>query len=192
MAVTDIRIMVRRVRRAIEGVGTVAVLADSEVKDIIADAMADIILYSGGGVFGNEMLITARGVNGEPVEYATSDELSLPEQAVVAAQAALTYFFFRFQGTKISESIADEGQTWDYTLSSGLLRDGLKYLVDMRDQALASIQEGQLSDSYVSFIEARDQLTSRMIEPWVRGYATGGAQITEGFATFSEQDFRFG
>lgn len=177
---TDIRMLIGRVRRAVEGVGTAAVLTDDEVKDLIADAMADIILYSGNGVFGKELVVTARGVNNEPIEYATSDALTLAEQSVVAAQAALTHFFYTFVNLKVSERISDEGQTWEYSLSATLLRDQLKYLIDNRDRALEQVAPIGL-DGYESFLAVRDAYTSRLVEPWVQASIGAGGQ-----------DYRFG
>lgn len=177
MAQTDIRVMTGRVRRAVEGVGATAVLTDDEIKDLIADALADIILYT-GSVFGKLLLITSRGVNDEPEEYATSDELTLAEQSVVAAQAALTHFFYTFVNLKISERIGDEGQTWEYSLSATLLRDQLAFLIKSRDDALALVAAAGAAvlEGYESFLAIRDSYTSRVIEPWVAGNVGVGGQ----------------
>lgn len=176
MPVTDVRIMTNRVRRAVEGVAGPDVLTDDEVKDLIADALADIVLYSGSGVFGKALLVTGRGVNDEPDEYATSDELTLPETSVVAAQAALTYFFYAFSSLKTSEKIADEAQSWEYSLSATLLKDQLALLIANRDRALAQVTASGLwaSEGYESFLAARDVYTSRLVEPWVHGLDSGG------------------
>jgi hypothetical protein len=184
MPQTDIRVMIGRVRRAVEGVGTPQVLTDDEIKDLIADALADIVLYSGrGDVFGKALIVTQRGVNNEPEEYATSDELTLAEQSVVAAQAALTHFFYTFVNLKVQERIADEGQSWEYTLSATLLRDQLAHLIANRDRALEQVAAaGWVADGYESFLAVRDQYTSRLIEPWVQGAIGVGGQ----------EDFRFG
>lgn len=180
MAETDIRVMTGRVRRAVEGVGAAAVLTDDEIKDLIADALADIVLYT-GSVFGKQLLVTGRGVNNEPVEYATSDELSLAEQSVVAAQAALTHFFYAFVNTKISERIGDEGQTWEYSLSATLLRDQLAFLIKSRDKALELVNVGAALDAYESFLAVRDSYTSRAIEPWIQGGSGAGQEIDHRF-----------
>lgn len=184
MAETDIRVMTGRVRRAVEGVGTPAGLTDDELKDLIADALADIVLYSGAGVFGKELLVTDRGVNGEPEEYATSEELTLAEQSVVAAQAALTYFFYAFANMKTSERIADEAQSWEYTLSASLLKDQLALLIANRDRALEQVTASNTwpVEGYESFLAARDLYTSVLVEPWVYGIGVGGGQV----------DYRFG
>jgi hypothetical protein len=183
MAQTDVRVMTGRVRRAVEGVGTPEVLTDDEIKDLIADALADIVLYSGADVFGKTLIVTSRGVNGEPEEYATSDELTLAEQSVVAAQAALTHFFYTFVNLKVQEKIADEGQSWEYTLSATLLRDQLAFLVANRDRALEQVTAAGTwpAEGYESFLAVRDQYTSRLVEPWVHSLTAGGGQ-----------DYRFG
>jgi hypothetical protein len=182
MALTDIRVMTGRVRRAVEGVGGAAVLTDDEIKDLIADALADIVLYT-GSVFGKTLIVTDRGANNEPTEYATSDELSLAEQSVVAAQAALTHFFYTFVNLKVSEKIHDEGQGWEYTLSATLLRDQLAFLIKARDAALELADTTGAMDSYESFLAIRDSYTSRLVEPWVNAVGTGGQ---------GGQDYRFG
>lgn len=191
MPVTDVRIMTNRVRRAVEGVGAPVVLTADEIKDLIADALADIVLYSGADIFGKSLLVTGRGVNNEPDEYATSDELTVPETSVVAAQAALTYFFYAFSNLKVSEKIADEAQNWEYALSATLLKDQLALLIANRDRALDQITAAGLwaAEGYESFLAARDLYTSYLVEPWVHGLNTGqpGFQIT-----VQDQDHRFG
>lgn len=175
--------MIPRVRRSLEGAGAPALLLDSSVKDVIADSIAEIILYT-GGVFGKELIVTGVDGNGAPDEYATSEELTLPEQVVVSAQAALNHFFFLFAGSKISERIADEAQTWEWQRSANLLVEQLKHLIAARDKALEALAEDDTSgfDAYESFIAARDTRTSRIIEPWVGANGGGGL----------EMDYRFG
>lgn len=176
--------MVPRVRRAIEGAGRTAVLADDAIKDIIADSLASLILYT-SGVFGKQLLVTAYdNATNAPSEYSTSASLSLPEQTAVAAQAALDYFFFEWQMLKTSETIADEAQNWSYEISPSLMKSQLELLIATRDKALQAISDrGVGLDSYTSFLEARDQQTSRLVETW-RHFDTGGYALT--------QDYRFG
>jgi hypothetical protein len=183
---TDIRTLVPRVRRALEGAGAPAVLTDDAVKDMIADACADIMLLTGGTLFGQQLVVLERDGNNVPTEYATSDELTFPQQSVIVAQAALNYFFFRFGGIKVSERIGDEGSQWEYTLSANLLRDQLKALQNTRDRAIDAINETGALDEYVSWLSVRDVQTSRMVEPWVYGYGEG-----RGYGG-QEIDYRFG
>lgn len=184
MAQTDIRVMVPRVRRAVEGVGGAATLTDDQVKDLVADAVADVILYS-GSAFGQQLVVTdTEGAPPYPSEYATSDELTLPEQGVIASQAALNHFFFAFAGVKTSEKIVQEGRSFEWTSSAQLLRDRLAMLIAQRDRALEALAGGARLDAYVSFVAVRDGLTSALIEPWVDGHT--------GIASGQEIDFRFG
>lgn len=185
----NIRVAVPRIRRAVEGVVKAQwLLADDEVKDLCADAIADIILYS-GNIFGKTLNVLARDpVTGAPTEYSVTPALGLPEETVIAAQAALNYFFHRFSAVKVSETIADEASNWSYDLSPNLLVAQLKQLQSERDKALTALEteEGVL-ESYHSFIAVRDTQTSRYIEPWVYGHSEGlgvGAGGLEG-------DFRF-
>lgn len=175
MAATDIRQMVPRVRRALEGAGAPEVLTDEAIKDIVADACADIMLYT-GGLFGKTLTVTDRDLTtNAPTEYETSDELSLAEQSLLSAQAALSYFFFLFAGLKVRERIGDEANSWEYELSGALMRDQLKLLKQQRDDAIVAIAEtsGAILDSYSSFVAIRDRETSRLVEPWVYDYGFG-------------------
>jgi hypothetical protein len=183
MAETDIRVIVPRVRRALENAGAPATLSDDEIKDRVADAIADVILYS-GSAFGKDLVVDEVDDDGVPVEYATSDALTLPEQSVIAAQAALNYIFVRFSAMKVSERIADEGQSWEYTMSASLIRDAFKALMEQRDKALEAVTStGGTLDGYVSYIAVRDSATAAYIEPWVEGAGVGGGL---------ERDWRFG
>lgn len=136
MALESIRVLVPRVRRAVEGVGQPAVLSDDQLKDLVADSIANILLFT-GGVFGKQLLVTARDpITNVPTEYATSEPLSLAEGSVVAFEAALQQCFIALREMKISETLRDEGQEWSYQVSPTLLRDQIAYLQAQRDKAL--------------------------------------------------------
>lgn len=185
----DIRELGPRVQRAVEGVvqQNWALTAD-EIKDVTADACGDILLYT-GSVFGSDLQVTSTDpITNAPVEYATSLQLSIAQSAVIAAQAALTYFYHRFAGAKMSEVIRDEASDWEYALSPGLLIAQLKLLQDTRDKALEAVaaQQGGL-ETYTSFLAERDTLVSRYIEPWVYGHSEGFGIGQGGL----EGDFRF-
>lgn len=186
----NIRVIVPRIRRAVEGVVQAKwTLTDDEVKDVAADSFADILLYNGGDVFGKTLVVLETDpVRGSPTEYATSSPLELSEVALVATQAALNYFFFRFSDVKTSVTIADEASNYSYERAPTLIAAQLKLLQDQRDKALeaVSIREGVL-DSYTSFIAVRDTMTARYIEPWVWGHPEGQGI---GFGGL-EGDFRF-
>lgn len=198
MAETNIRVLVPRVRRALEGPASVPApfglgsLTDDEVRDVVADAMSDVILYN-GSLFGKDLVIAERDENSIPTEYTTSDELTLPEGSVIAAQAALDYFVRSWSTLKTMESIADEAQTWEWQRSAQLLTAALKQLVADRDRALAAIaaDEGIGTDSYTSFLSIRDRHVSAMIEPWTRPGGTFALEARGG-GEFLVEDFRFG
>jgi hypothetical protein len=167
--------LVPRVRRAVEGPRTLAEgdpdrLTDEQAKYLVADTIASILLYTGGkaGLFGKTLIVTATD-GGVPTDYAVDPELSLEEQTVLATQAALDYFFHEWKTRKISETISDEAQTYEYQLSAQLTRDQLRSLRDERDRALEALEGRHRLDDYVSFIAERDMLTSREIEPWLWG-----------------------
>lgn len=183
MAVTDprdVRVMIPRVRRSLDGPqaltsGFVGGLTDEAVKNYIADAVAGVIFYT-GGVFGAALEVTARDPDYlAPSEYATSRELTLPEQTVIAVQASLDHFQFTFKGAKVHETIQNEFQQWDWDLNGPMLRDQLKTLVAQRDEALELIRQrgGIGTDTYASFLAAQDVQVALAVEPYTI-YNTGG------------------
>lgn len=179
----DIRVMIPRVRRAVEGVGADAVLTDDEMKDLIADALSEVILYTEGR-WGKTITATATE-DGIPVEYAVDPVLTLPEQTLVATQAALNHFFHLFQGTagRVSERIADEAQEWEWSRSAQLMTSQFQLLVSERDKALAVVaaSDDVVLAGYSSFLQVRDAYTAQLVEPWVSGQISCGIE-----------DWRFG
>jgi hypothetical protein len=137
VAETDTRVLIPRVRRAVEGIGAPEKFSDDDINFLIADSIADVILYT-GGMFGKELLVTERDATTATRrrEYATSDELTPPEESMIAAQAALTAVYQQLSDLKVQETIRDEGQEWSYALSATLMRDRIKQLQDERDKAL--------------------------------------------------------
>lgn len=182
MAETDIRALVPRVRRALGTAG--ASMSDDAVRDATADALADVLLYV-GSIFGKTLLVTEKDeATGAPLEYATSDELTLPEASVIAAQAALNHFFHAMSAQKISERMSDEGRTWEWSQSAQLLTEQFRLLVRQRDDAVGLLQQlGVISDAYVSFLAVRDVETARLVEPWSLDGGGGGLELV---------DYRFG
>jgi hypothetical protein len=177
MAAEDIRVLVPRVRRAIEGVGGAELLTDDQVKDLVADAIADVILFT-GGVFGKDLLVTERdATTNAPTEYATSEPLTLPEGSVVAYEAAIAQTFQAVRTLKVQETIRDEGQEWAYSLSANLMRDLLAWLIAQRDKALSEL--GPMPTAFYSFLHERDALIADVVEPFVIGAGSGGGQQIE-------------
>jgi hypothetical protein len=158
VAEEDIRVLVPRVRRAVEGVGSPEELSDDEMKDLVADAIADVILYT-GGVFGKDLLVTERdSITNAPTEYATSEPLTLPEGSVIAYQAALTAVYTQMQDVKVQETIRDEGAEWSYSLSATLLRDRINQLQSARDLALEALAGSTSSVAFINLWVERDRL----------------------------------
>lgn len=177
----NVRLIVPRVRRAVEGPVPIAdAMTDDQMAAVVADAIADVVLYS-GSVFGKQLLVLETE-NDIPTEYGTSDALALSEQSVIASQAALNIVYFKLMALKTSEKISDEAQSWEYTTSANAMRDLLKALTDARDKALAALEDKGSLVSYTSFIAVRDIQTSRAVEPWMHrhGHGHGGGQ--ESFA----------
>lgn len=181
--------MVPQVQRAVEGVvQSDQELTTGEMYDVVADAVADIVLYC-GSLFGGMLQVTAYDeITLAPTTFAVSNWLTPDQVAIISSQAALTYFYHRFAGTKMSETIADEASHWSYSLSPNLLIAQLKLLQDRRDKALEALDShnGGL-EAYISFLAIRDVSVARYIEPWVYGRPEGygiGAGGLEG-------DFRF-
>jgi hypothetical protein len=86
----NIRVVVPRVRRALGSFG--AALTDDQLRDVVADAIADVILYT-RGAFGQQLVVLHTDTaTGTPDEYGTTTALTFPEQSVIAAQAALSWF----------------------------------------------------------------------------------------------------
>jgi hypothetical protein len=172
----NIRVVVPRVRRALGSFG--AALTDDQLRDVVADAIADVILYT-RGAFGQQLVVLHTDTaTGTPDEYGTTTALTFPEQSVIAAQAALSWFIRQIGTLKTSETISDEAQSWSYQLSSGAITAQIKQLIADRDAALDAIANTGIGlDSYVSFIAVRDRHVSRLIEPWVHD-SHGGQELS--------------
>lgn len=179
---TDVRVMVPRVRRALENAGAPTTLSDVDVEARVADALAAVILYT-GSAFGKTLTVSEADDDGVPIHYEVDPALSLEEQTLIAAQAALDWFFVGLVNKKMTERIADEGTSWEYSLSPNLVRDALKALQGERDKALEAIEaSGGPLDRYESFLAVRDAGAAAALEPWVDGLLIGGGL---------DQDYRF-
>lgn len=166
----DVRVLIPRTRRAIDGPAATgsgaasATLSDDEIKSLVADAIAEVIFYTNGR-WGYTLLPSGEDDYGAPDEYDVDPDLTLPEQTVVIAQAALNYFFFEFINTKTHEIITNEAKTWEWERSANLLVEQFKMLRQMRDDALAQVLvEHPALDQWYDFIEYRDRLTAAYTE----------------------------
>lgn len=175
-AANDVRVLIPRVRRAIDGptaIGSAAVsstLDDDQVTGLIADAIAEIIFYT-GGAWGHDLNVTTRDTTyGAPVAWTIDPVLTEAEQTVVTAQAALDYYFHQLAETRISETIRDEGQEWSWATSAAAVAERIRELRAARDRALELVQSAEpLTVAFVSFLAERDGYTAALVEPYVAG-----------------------
>lgn len=176
----NVRELIPRVRRAIEGVGTTAdPLSDDEVLAVTADAISNIIFFTNGR-WGHALNVLDRdGTTNAPTEWELVPDLNPAEETVIVAQAALDHFFHVLRTLKTQETIRNEGSEWTYSYSANALSEQLKMLRDARDEALdilSGVKEGIVA-RYQSFIAVRDSAVSAVIEPWVNG-GVGGQEFS--------------
>jgi hypothetical protein len=172
----DLRTLIPQTRRAIDGPAATApdspsaTLTDDQLLGLIADAVAEVIFYT-GGLFGHELIVTGRDdVYGAPSEWEIDPELAEPEKTVIVAQAALDHFFSVVRDIKVAETIRDEGAEWSYQLSAQLLIERVRYLTKIRDEALMVLQaEHPVPTVWVSLLHERDMAVALAIEPYYRG-----------------------
>lgn len=187
----DTRVLIPRLRRALEGphgaTVTPSEFSDDEVNAIAADAIADLILYSGGNnIFGHQLEVVERDdFYSAPTAWRTDAELTDAEGSVIVAQAALTHFALALKTMgKTKETISDEGQTWSWEMASNVLTEQIKGLRADRDRAL-EILEGKhvVADSYINYLAVRDRYTDALIEPFAnRG--VGGIECDPRFGAW--------
>lgn len=170
----DVRVMIPDTRRALDGptatssASVSTTLTDEQVKNLIADASADVLLLSGGSsVFGHTLIATSVDESyGAPAEWAFDTDLSLEERRVIVAQAALSYFYVASRDFKASESIEDEGQKWAVSYSAQFIRDQLKYLIAARDRAIdAMLGSHPNLEAWIDFVHERDLIAWTYLEP---------------------------
>jgi hypothetical protein len=169
---TDTRVLIPRIRRAIEPPNSSGeVLQDSQINAIAADAIAGVIFYS-GSLFGKKLEVSARDTTYmAPIAWKTDVPLEEAEITAIAAQASLDYFYSFLAGSKTAETIADEASNWSWEKSPQALVERMRQLKADRDQAIEVLSEEAEAamTEWVSFIGERDELTARIIEPWVKG-----------------------
>lgn len=168
---TDLRVMVPRARRKVEGpwgnpAGRAA-LTDDEIYAMVADACGDVVMLA-GSLFRHELIVKTRdALGGYPTEWKTNTKLSEWEVAIITSQVALNYYYFLFRDMKVSESIKNEGTEWAYSLSANVIRNYLETLVEERDKAINGLRANMpVLDRYASNIRVRDQATVAVLEWW--------------------------
>jgi hypothetical protein len=189
----DIRVLIPRMRRALDGPQATSsavsgTLSDESLGGVIADAIAGVIFYSGGG-WGRQLLVTARDVQYlAPIAWETDEALGEAEATVVIAEAALTHFHQTLSSLKTSEHIVNEGTEWEWATSASAVAERIKQLKALRDEALAKLDAANTPDeAWINTIAERDAATDLLIEPWVTmgPWGTSGGQVLV-------EDFGFG
>lgn len=186
----DTRVLIPRARRALEGPeavsGSAAIaegnLSDQQVNNIIADAIGDVIFYT-GGLFGHDLVVEDRDDHFKaPVAWIVDPALSEAEATVIVAQAALNHFFNLVRDMKTQERMSNANLDWEYSFSPQLLTEQIKALQRARDQALERISADETEDldSWYSLIAERDARTSSLIEPWAYHGSNWGGTVFSG------------
>lgn len=183
----DTRVLIPRVRRTLEGpIGTGSAnssasdLTDDQVNAIVADAVANVILYT-GGLFGHQLTVVERDdVYQSPIAWLVDPQLSEDEGSIITAQSALDFFFNDLKALKVSQTIRNEGQEWSYSLSANALVEYLKNLREGRDRAIERIIDSTPGlEGWASFLAVRDGVTSALIEPYIDLGAGAGGQFLD-------------
>jgi len=167
----DVRILIPRIRRALDPSAPSATAAsgyaDDQIKDLAADAIGMLVMV-GGTDFPFTLEVSSRNiVTNYPEEYITVPELPIEVQNLVAYQAAIEQCVSELKDLKTKEKISDEGSSWEWEKSSAIIRDKIKSLQDMRDRALARLsRENFATDIFINILEERDLQVDRLIEPY--------------------------
>lgn len=168
---TDLMVLVPWARRATEGpFGAPAglpTLTDSQLYAAVADACAEMILFT-GTLFGHQLIVQARDpTGGFPTQWHTEVVLDQWEAALIITQTALNYYFHVFRDMKTSQVISNEGTSWEYTLSANVIRNYMESLKEQRDMAIKGLEKHHpVMDRFASNIRVRDQATVAVLEWW--------------------------
>jgi hypothetical protein len=196
----DLRVLVPACRRAIDGPMATSpdapstTLDDRAVLALLADSTASMILNSvGNAAFGYQLLPTARDpFYKAPVAWATDTERSPAADAAILSQAALDHYFWLIRILKVSETMKNEAQEWTYAISANVISAWVKYLIDNRDRAIASLQVINAPlDVYISLVAERDRLAASWLEPWVAEVGAPVPYVGGGGSGPLEYDYRF-
>lgn len=163
----DTRVLIPRLRRAIGN----EKLSDDQINAMVADSIASIIFYS-SSLFGRKLEVAARDETYmAPTAWVTDQALEEADVTAVVAQAALDYFYTELSTGLTAQTIADEASNWSWEKSPQALVERLRQLKADRDKAIEVLEaRGDAIDaSWVSFIGERDELTARLVEPYVKG-----------------------
>jgi hypothetical protein len=168
----DVRVLIPRVRRAIDGPAATGSAAVSSTLDDeqVTDAIAEIIFYT-AGAWSHALNVATRDVlYGAPTAWTVDPPLEEAEATVVTAQAALDYYFHQLAETRISETIRDEGQEWSWATSAAAVSERIAELRAARDRALDLVRAAKpVGVAFVSFLAERDGYTAALVEPYLGG-----------------------
>lgn len=196
----DLRVLVPACRRAIDGPlasepdSPSTTLSDTQVLALIADATGTLILESQGeSQFGYQLLVTSRDpFYKAPVGWVTDSERKPAADAAILSQAALDHYFWMIRDLKVSESIKNEAQEYDYSRSAGVIQAWIQYLIGNRDKAVAALQVINAPlDVYISMVAERDRLSAAWLEPWVAEVGAPVPYAGGGGSGPLEYDYRF-
>lgn len=198
--VRDLRVLIPACRRAIDGptatgsASVAATLSDQEVVNLVADATADLILFTQGNeAFGYQLVATARDpFYKAPTAWATDTERVPAADAAILSQAALNHYFWLIRLMKVSETQKNEAVEWSYSLSANVVAAWIKYLIDNRDKAISALQVMHAPmDVYISMVAERDRLAAAWLEPWVTEIGAPVPYVGGGGSGPLEYDYRF-
>lgn len=183
----DIRTLIPRVRRALDGPHATSSAApsstftDDEVTAQIADAIAEVIFFTPEG-FGKTLVVTERDEYYlAPTAWQTSESLTDPEASVIVYQAALNNIYHGLSEMKTSETITNEGEEWSWSISAQAVAERVKSLQKLRDEAIAKLEMNEADEvEWVNTLAVRDAYTDALIEPWTNG-GVGGMELVTGF-----------
>lgn len=196
----DLRVLIPACRRAIDGpvatgsASVAATLDDQEVLGLVADATADLILFTEGDqAFGYQLIPTARDpFYMAPTSWMTDTERKPAADAAILSQAALNHYFWLIKLTKVSEAMKNEAVEWSYSLSANVIAAWMQYLIENRNKAIAALQViNAPMDTYISLVAERDRLSAAWLEPWVTEVGAPVPYAGGGGSGPLEYDYRF-
>lgn len=183
---TDIRVMIPRMRRALDGpqasssASVSSTLDDTQITSVIADAIAEVIFYS-SSAFGKTLDVVERDpVYLAPIVWKTSEPLTEPEITVITAQGALTYVYNSLTGLKTSETTKEADREWAWSISASALAERVKDLRVQRDKAIELLtSQNVIAEDWVNTLNVRDAYTDLLIEPYLStgGYLPSGQEF---------------
>lgn len=184
MSVSDIRdtrVLIPRARRGLEGAGVASPsLEDDAINALIADAVANVILMT-GGLFGHELQVVERdSTYMAPTAWLVDPELTEAEGGLIVIQAQLDFLYNDLKATRVSQTIKDEATEWSYTLGAKAIAEFLKGLRAQRDKLLEQIEASSFGlEVWVNTLYERDVYTDSLIEPWITPGRPGGQEFVD-------------